>query len=151
MSAQTLLGRARAALDGSTGLPKGTRARVAAWYARAALEDTVCLLLADRLESDPTRLRMASRLACLRVLRPDRTDEASHAWWALSRVCHQHAFELTPTTTEVAHLVDRVAALASSSLVSSDSSPSVSPVPSSVIELVESATGAAERSVGAGD
>ena len=117
MSAQTLLSRACAALAGSTGLPKGTRARVAAWYARAALEETVCSLLADRLQSEPGRLNMASRLACLRVLCPEQSDEASHAWWALSRVCHQHAFELTPTTAEVAHLVDRVAALASSSML----------------------------------
>lgn len=112
MSAQSLLAQADAALTGSTGLPKGTRARVAAWYARGALEDVTIELLTGRLTSDPRALTMASRLACLRVLRPELSDAAGHAWWALSRVCHQHAFELTPTAAEVTHLIAQVTSLA---------------------------------------
>ena len=112
MSAQSLLAQADAALTGATGLPKGTRARVAAWYARGALEDVTIELLTGRLSSDPRALTMASRLACLRVLRPELSDAAGHAWWALSRVCHQHAFELTPTAAEVTHLIAQVTSLA---------------------------------------
>lgn len=118
MSAQTLLVRADAALAGASGLPRGTRARVAAWYARAALEDVTIELLVDELQSDPHRLTMASRLACLRVVRPELSDETSHAWWALSRVCHQHAFELTPTNAEVTRLVEKVGVLAGSASMS---------------------------------
>ena len=118
MSAQSLLAQADAALSGATGLPKGTRARVAAWYARGALEDVTIELLAGRLTSDLRALTMASRLACLRVLRPDLSDAAGHAWWALSRVCHQHAFELTPTAAEMAHLIEQVTSLAESAAMS---------------------------------
>ena len=129
MSAQSLLAQADAALTGSTGLPKGTRARVAAWYARGALEDVTIELLTGRLTSDPRALTMASRLACLRVLRPELSDATGHAWWALSRVCHQHAFELTPTAAEVVHLIEQVTSLAeaaamSSAATSADPSPS---------------------------
>lgn len=137
MSARTLLRRAHSALAGTTALPKGTRARVAAWYARAALEDATATLLEGRLQSDPRRLTMASRLTCLRVLRPDQADEASHAWWALSRVCHQHAFELTPTTAEVAHLIDRVETLVASSPSLIEPSQSLVEPSQSLVEPVE--------------
>lgn len=116
MSAQTLLERATSALTGGAALPKATRARVAAWYARGALEEVTIDLLTKSLESNSRELTMASRLACLRVLRPDLSDKAGHAWWALSRVCHQHAFELTPTTAEVAHLIKQVTSLAEAAL-----------------------------------
>ena len=111
MIVTTLLAQAEAALGGATGLPRGTRARIAAWYARAALEDVTSELLRDKLDCDPHELTMASRLACLRVLRPELSDEAGHAWWALSRLCHQHAFELSPTAAEVSHLIEQVARL----------------------------------------
>ena len=113
MIGQPLLDRAIAALDGQVVLPKGTHARVAAWYARAALEQLTCEMLTHELSSDPDEMTMASRLTCLRVLKPVTGKEASHAWWALSRICHQHAFELTPTTSEVAHLVEQVSQLVS--------------------------------------
>ena len=115
MSAQPLLDRATAALHGQVVLPKGSHARVAAWYARAALEQLTCEILTPQLTSDPDQMTMASRLTCLRVLKPTIGRDASHAWWALSRICHQHAFELTPTSAEVAHLVGRVAQLISAS------------------------------------
>lgn len=118
MSAMTLLAQADAALAGTSELPKGTRARIAAWYTRGALENVTTELLIGRMTSDPAELTMASRLACLRVLRPELSDDASHAWWALSRVCHQHAYELTPTATEVTHLIDQVASLAEATAIS---------------------------------
>lgn len=118
MSVPSLIAQADSALTGATGLPKGTRTRVAAWYARGALEDVTITLLTGRLTSDPRALTMASRLACIRVLHPDLSDAAGHAWWALSRVCHQHAFELTPTAAEVAHLIEQVASLGKASAMS---------------------------------
>ena len=111
MTGQPLLDRATAALHGNIILPKGTHARVAAWYARAALEQLTCRILTRELSSDPDQMTMASRLTCLRVLKPIIGKDASHAWWALSRICHQHAFELSPTTSEVAHLVEQVSQL----------------------------------------
>lgn len=115
MTGHPLLDRATAALHGGVILPKGTHARVAAWYARAALEQLTCGILTRELSSEPDQMTMASRLTCLRVLQPTIGKDASHAWWALSRICHQHAFELSPTTSEVAHLVEQVSQLVSAS------------------------------------
>lgn len=100
------------ALLSTSDLPVGTRAHVAAWFARAALEDaTIVILRGHGLTSDPAKMTMASRLICLRSLDVESADDAGQAWWGLSRACHHHAYELTPSTAEILHLIDRVRAL----------------------------------------
>lgn len=57
---------------------------------------------------------MRSKLTVLQVAYeqdPDVVLQAEYAWNALSRACHHHAFELTPSGSEVRHVIDLVAAL----------------------------------------
>lgn len=54
---------------------------------------------------------MRSLLSCLEVAYRDEpllVVRVQHAWSGLSRACHQHAFELAPTATEVEQLIDVV-------------------------------------------
>lgn len=105
MSGQRLLGLAEAVLERTAKTSPALRVRLAAWYTRAALEDFSINLLRPHIGADPESLTMKSRLICLRSLVPTVGEAASYAWWALSRVCHYHAFELTPTQGEIEHLI----------------------------------------------
>lgn len=111
LSVEAALGYARDVLDGAVPMPRGRSTRAAAVLARQALEDA----LRARCRSagfDLDKATMRSRLIVLRVLVDQAAaDAADVAWAGLSRACHQHAYELTPTTTEVRHLLTRVAAL----------------------------------------
>ncbi len=79
--------------------------------ARQALEDTVDSVCCAA-GADMRRASMRSRLISLRFLTDDRfADLAGMTWAGLSRICHHHAFELTPTAGEVQHLLDRVTEL----------------------------------------
>ena len=46
---------------------------------------------------------MRAQLICLRTYLGDAdlAARAGHAWSALSRACHHHAYELAPTATEL--------------------------------------------------
>lgn len=85
--------------------------RTACWIARAALEGAVDDLLAGRQRSAP-EASMRSKLTVLQVAF-DQDDalpaRAEYAWNRLSQACHHHAFELSPSGTEVRHLIDLVA------------------------------------------
>lgn len=112
MSAVAILEQARDVLGSSS----PSRNRVACWLARSALEESVrdLLIAKGRTPGDAT---MASRLTCLEVAYqddPQVVDRAEFAWARLSNACHQHAFELSPTASEAANLVEIVAALAGS-------------------------------------
>lgn len=86
--------------------------RRAAWFARAALEDVVDELLAERQLTVNERASGRAKLSCLEALyrddHPDLVAHAEYAWARLSEACHQHAYELTPTYIEVRHLVELV-------------------------------------------
>lgn len=106
-----LIGHARAILAGQHGIPAAQTTRAAAILARQALED-ITRRLCVAANADLARANERSRLVVLRWLVGDGTaDLAGAAWWGLSRLCHHHAYELTPTVGEVAHLVDQAAAL----------------------------------------
>jgi hypothetical protein len=46
---------------------------------------------------------------CLRELVDEEAaKQASHAWWALSRACHHHPYELSPTAGELAEWIAEV-------------------------------------------
>lgn len=95
-----------AAADDLLGWPEATTAgvwpRAAALLARQALEDGM-----DRFwDTSAPGLEVCSaraQLLCLGLLAKDEEigEEASHAWWALSRACHHHAYELPPTVDEL--------------------------------------------------
>lgn len=106
-----LLDQASAQLD--RGDPHANRR--AAWFARSALEDVVLELLAAKgVDVGPTASGRA-RLGCLESLYRDDDPllpaRAEYAWSRLSQACHQHAYELTPTYAEVAHLIRVVGSL----------------------------------------
>lgn len=112
--ASSLLERAQALLDDSgsvetDSVPSNSMqpTRAAAWLARTSLEAAIGSVLTDR-GIQAREATMRCRLACLHVLCPDVAHVASAAWWGLSRCYHHHAFELTPTHTEVEHLLDLV-------------------------------------------
>lgn len=109
LDASALLEQANAILK--AGGPNANRA--ACWIGRAALESTVSALIEDRKVPAPDAT-MRSKLGVLQVAfagEPDIASSAEYAWNALSRVCHHHAFELTPSAGEVEHLLDLVQGL----------------------------------------
>lgn len=116
--ALTLLEHAEALLGGlgsstevaSEPLNSAQSTRAAAWLARSSLESAITSLLTDQ-GLHVKEAWMRSRMACLHVLFPALAHDASAAWWGLSRCYHHHAFELTPTPTEVAHLLTLVRAV----------------------------------------
>lgn len=101
--AAALAGMARSALD-APGLAGGLSLRAAAFVARQALEAAI------EAEVGAPEASMRAQLLCLVDDDPERGGEASQLWWALTRACHQHAYELRPTRAEVGALVGRAAA-----------------------------------------
>ncbi len=90
--------------------------RASALLALAALEASV-LRLWQRRALDLQGCSMRTQLICLRSYLEDARLAArtGHAWSALSRACHHHAYELGPTAGElqswfsvVSELVERV-------------------------------------------
>ena len=89
--------------------------RRAAWFARAAAEDAITELLAAKQLDPGPQANGRTLLSCVEALYrdedPDIASRAQYAWSRLSEACHQHAYELTPTHSEVAHLVSLVETL----------------------------------------
>jgi hypothetical protein len=109
MNCAQLLQHARAVLDGDVRIPGLGPPRAAALLARQALEDAV-RQQCHTISPDLRRATMRSCLICLQNIRG--TEQlgrtAQLAWDGLSRACHHHAFELTPTNAEVRHLIGLV-------------------------------------------
>jgi hypothetical protein len=76
--------------------------RAAALLARQALEAGVQSLW-QRRSLDLEGCSMRTQLICLRSYLgdPELAARAAHAWSALSRACHHHAYELAPTAGEL--------------------------------------------------
>lgn len=113
---QRLLLSARRTLAGQTNLPPAHASRAAALFTRCALESFIDaeldrLLTQLGLDHENAGSSTRVRLVCLAVLadRPS-VAEIDWCWNTLSTACHHHAYELSPTHHEVAHLIDRVAA-----------------------------------------
>ncbi|WP_202867710.1 hypothetical protein [Kribbella pittospori] len=103
---------AQAILDGEQAVVPGW-IRIAAFLIRQALEAEIEAYCEQLIAPMPFPVRMRSRLAVLHAL--DQTGfnrTAEYAWNALSRACHQHAYELSPTISELRHLYSKVADLA---------------------------------------
>ena len=101
--------------------PRGEWHRAAALLTRQVLEEKL-----DRLWDDYHRyMKNTSRftqLACLKQLARDgrvavdtvTSEDAHSAWVALSRACHHHEYDLTPTISEIELLISQVEQLAES-------------------------------------
>jgi hypothetical protein len=94
-AAHRLLGRAE---PGTAGLWP----RASALLGLQALESTL-LRLWTRRALDLHGCSLRTQLICLRSYLDDAplAARAGHAWSALSRACHHHAYELAPTSTEL--------------------------------------------------
>lgn len=110
----SLLAQADQLLTGAAGA-RSHSLRAACWLARAALEDTVRALLEAK-QLDPGTASMSVALSCLHAAyqgsEPLIPLHADVAWSGLSRASHHHAYELSPTISEVRHLLQLVAGLA---------------------------------------
>lgn len=104
---------ARDLLDGSVRLRRVAPARAACWVARRGLESVVLDLLRAR-GVDTGSGTMRSQLICLAVAydhRPDLVTDVTSLWDQLSRACHHHGYELTPTIGEARDLISRLCAI----------------------------------------
>jgi hypothetical protein len=111
MTPAELLEAAREVLSGTAAPDLGERSRVAAFLARQALERR----LIEFWNANPETAGLGkstgrSQLTCLpRYLDEALAHEVSYAWAALSNACHYHSYDLAPTATELANLIDIVA------------------------------------------
>ncbi len=84
--------------------------RAACWFTRRGLEALLPVLL-DRRGLQLGTSNTRTRLICLAVTYADQAERANDlvsAWDQLSRACHHHAYELTPTLSEARDLLTRV-------------------------------------------
>lgn len=112
-----LLGAARAVLETHPGAGAGLWPRTVALLTRQALELAVAEVWAER-GLDMTAVSAHAQLLCLGeyVGQFRLASDVRYAWWALTRACHHHPYELAATASEldawitiVGHLVDRMA------------------------------------------
>lgn len=101
-AARPLLAHAHALLASPSPTAVGNSARLAAFLARQAVEDLIderCgQLCGVPVNTDNTR----AKLSILKSLdRSPAGDTLISAWHRLTSFCHQHAYQLSPTTTEV--------------------------------------------------
>ena len=108
MTAQWLLAQARDLMARPDAATVGRWPRATALLARQALETRIDEVYAER---EPSLVGVSARakLLCLpRYVDADVAHEASYVWSALSNACHEHAYELPPTTEELGRLLDMV-------------------------------------------
>jgi hypothetical protein len=96
------LGTAEALLRRADPTTAGLWPRASALLALEALEDGLGRLW-DRHTLELRRCSMPTQLICLRSYLDDArlAARAGHAWSALERACHHHAYELAPTAGEL--------------------------------------------------
>jgi hypothetical protein len=105
---RALLATARSAVTGELKLRPARASRTGAVLARSALEIAVGREI-DLLAPGAVRGTMRSKLIVLKTLGDATTGpETAWAWVELSRNCHQHAYELSPTPGEMERSVGRV-------------------------------------------
>jgi hypothetical protein len=101
-AARDLLGMSRSVLGRADPQTAGVWPRASALLACRAVEATVHRLW-DRRALDLRGCPMRVQLIFLRTYLGDAdlAARAGHAWSALSRACHHHAYELAPTAAEL--------------------------------------------------
>ncbi len=109
---QVLLGWADAAVAHPDFGPDGVWPRVAAFLCRQALEEALDRYWARELPG-VERASRRTQISCLAPVLgdPDLAYDVATAWYALTRACHHHPYELAPTTAELAHWAAQVRTL----------------------------------------
>jgi hypothetical protein len=109
---RALLGLARGLLERPDPASAGLWPRASAILGCRALEATLRRLW-DRRALDLQGQPMRVQLICLRAYLgdPELAARAGHAWAALARACHHHAYELAPTAAELRAWLSMVDAL----------------------------------------
>lgn len=101
-SSRELLAAADALLSEASPAWQGRWPRAVALLTRQALERA----MEELFHAKAPPLMSASyraQLLCLGVWVSDElADRAAYAWWALTRACHHHAYDLAPTSGELA-------------------------------------------------
>lgn len=98
-----LIARARELVERSDPATMGMWPRATAFLTRQALEgalDTLWRLRAPGLELCSAKAQFICLPAYLHGGR-ELAERASYAWFGLSRSCHQHPYELSPTSAEL--------------------------------------------------
>lgn len=100
--------------------------RTCAILTRLALEAAIDDVWKHRTgdNSNSTRVSMRAKLLCLRAFVDDAVaEDAAYTWAVLSRACHHHPYELSPSGVELASFLASLKRLVSSlSLADSQSS-----------------------------
>jgi len=111
-TSRDLLGLAGGLLSRSDPATAGLWPRAAALLARRALETAVGRWWEQR-SFDPRGCPVRVQILCLRLSQGDRdlAARAGLAWSALSRACHHHAYDLSPTVGELRSWLTEVDAL----------------------------------------
>ena len=108
-SSLELLDLASGMLSRKYGMSTGLWPRASALLVRQALEESLTgywVVKGIALERCSTR----AQLICLReyLREGDLASRVAHAWAALSRACHHHAYELPPTVEEIKRWMEPV-------------------------------------------
>jgi hypothetical protein len=103
-----VLANARSLLSRTDEETSGLWPRAVALLGRQSLEIGIGETLARR-ASGTERTSARAQLLCLPTFAPtDAAHEASYVWFALTRVCHHHPYELAPTADELEDWLEEV-------------------------------------------
>ena len=108
LDARTLLSGADDVLSTTSEAWAGRWPRAVALLTRQALERSLEELWAAK---SPPMLRASERaqLLCLRQwVNPELAGRTYYTWSALSQACHQHAYDLAPTSSELSGWIETV-------------------------------------------
>ncbi|MCP4059226.1 MAG: hypothetical protein GY738_18365 [Pseudoalteromonas sp.] len=109
---EELIDEAKSLLGQSFGT-SALRARAAAFLARQALEELLAEIWRKRAPGTENVSKRAQLICLPEYLRDeDLARRVVVAYWALSQACHHHAYELTPSISELRHWLADVTALA---------------------------------------
>ena len=91
-------------------ISEDVRTRAAAFLARQALEISLQSIWEKRLAGG-SLATMRAQLICLPSFLRDRelSRKVTVAYWALSRICHYHVYELAPLDSEMRYWIEIVA------------------------------------------
>lgn len=99
--ADEILAAARLLIERPVPEMAGLWPRACAFLTRQALELAVCSFLDARVPGTSASSFRAQLLCLPELARGDVGHDAAYLWFALSRACHHHPYELAPTYAEL--------------------------------------------------